>query len=244
MIAIGVWGAGGRMGSAVMEAVKTTGDSELAFAVDRPGHAGLDSKPTRADVVIDFSGAAGFDDALEHCVSTATPLVSGSTGLSSQQLASLDVAADRIPLLWSPNTSYGVLVLREITAHASRLLDPECDVEIIDIHHRQKRDAPSGTALALGESVASARGIELSDVAHRGEMPRAAPRRSGEIGFSAVRAGDVIGEHTVVFAMHGERIELTHRASSRGLFAAGALRAARWLVGRSNGRYDMRDLLD
>lgn len=246
------------MGRAVVQAVCDDEMSRLAFATARPGSAvvgadagelagrsGSDVTITaqggEADVVVDFSGAAGFDGALQHCVDQQIPLVSGSTGLTEQQQRVLQGACEQIAVLHAANTSFGVAVVTDLVRRATRLLDDDVDVEILEIHHRRKLDAPSGTALSLGAAVSDARG-DASE--HVGGSPRTAPRARGEIGYASLRGGDVIGEHTVLFAMQDERIEVTHRAGSRRLFATGALRAAHWLYDRPPGRYHMAHLLD
>lgn len=240
-IAIAVSGASGRMGQAVLRQIEMHDDCRLAATVDR-------SKDVQAlsgvDVVIDFSGAGGFDRALALCAARQIALVSGSTGLGASQFAAAREAAQRIPLLWASNFSLAIALLRRLTATAAATLGAEYDVEISETHHRNKIDAPSGTALALGEAVADARGQPLAELACYQRQGIIGPRPPGEIGFSVVRAGDVVGEHTVMFAGPGERLELIHRATSREVFARGAVRSARWIAGRTPGWYDIVDVLE
>jgi 4-hydroxy-tetrahydrodipicolinate reductase len=193
-------------------------------------------------VVIDFSAPVATRQAAERLASHAakTALVSGTTGLGADDLAVLERAARNVPLLWEPNMSIGVHVLGRLVAEAVKRLGPEYDIEVVETHHGRKVDAPSGTALRLVEVAHAAMG-EASIVHGRSGKPGARPR--GEIGVHAVRGGDVIGDHEVHFLGNGERIELTHKATSRDLFARGALRAAEWIAGRSAGRYTLVDVL-
>lgn len=207
----------------------------LAYA--RVGEAG-----TRPGVVVDFSGAAGFDPVLDWCRRHQVALVCGSTGLAPAQHQALDTAATAIPVLWSANFAIGVAVLARAVAEAARLL-PHWQVEISEAHHAGKRDAPSGTALALGQAVAGARGQSLDAQAVFSRHGQGDARDPAAIGFAVLRAGDIVGEHTVLLAGPGERLELTHRAGDRGIFARGALHAARWLAGRAPGRYRFEDTL-
>ena len=229
-------GANGRMGRALQ---RLCGDADVDAGCDivaavsrRVESRVVDGVPQFAaselagvpafDVAVDFSLPEGFDAILALCVNRGTPLVSGTTGLSATQLAALDAAAQRIPLLWASNFSLGVAVLHELVERAARAL-PGWDCDIVEVHHVRKLDAPSGTALTLGEAAGSG-----------GAQAR----------YASLRAGDIVGEHTVQFATAGERIELVHRATNRDVFARGALHAARRLRGRVPGRYRVRDLLD
>jgi 4-hydroxy-tetrahydrodipicolinate reductase len=171
------------------------------------------------------------------------PLLVGATGFDAAAQSELNRAAKKIAVLVAPNTSVGVALLSELVAQAAAALGESYDVEIAEAHHRTKRDAPSGTALKLGEAVAQARGRSLEEVAVYARYGKDTPAAHGSIGFSVVRAGDIVGEHTVTFAGAGERLEITHRASDRMTFAQGALRAAAWLPGRPAGLYGMRDVL-
>lgn len=195
-----------------------------------------------AQLVIDFSTAAAASANLNECASARVPLLLGTTGLDSSIDAMLVDAARHIPVLVAPNTSLGVNLLLELVRTAAQCLPAAFDVEILDVHHRQKRDAPSGTALALGEAVAAARGAPFNAQRLResGGM-RAAPRQAGEIGFAVLRGGDVVGEHEVWFLGEGERVRLGHIATDRAVFARGALQAGAWLARQPSGRYGMRD---
>jgi 4-hydroxy-tetrahydrodipicolinate reductase len=196
-----------------------------------------------ADVVIDFTLPEALQSHLDACVALQRPLVIGTTGLSAEQQRAIDAAAKSIPVLWAPNMSIGVTLLQQLVEQAARALGPSYDVEVLEMHHRHKVDAPSGTALALGE--AAARGLERDLSAHAifGREGAEGPRDAQTIGFATLRGGDVIGEHTVFLAGAGERIELGHRATSRETFAHGAIRAAQWLQGQPIGRYDMHHML-
>jgi 4-hydroxy-tetrahydrodipicolinate reductase len=248
-----VCGAAGRMGQAVLRLASESTDLAIAAALVRPGvlpevvarnsrtgwsYATSVPAALEADVVVDFSGSAGFDAALELAVGRRLALVSGSTGLSDAQRATLLRASTEVPVLWAANFSAGIAVLAHLVEQAARLL-PDWDCEIIEAHHRHKRDAPSGTALMLGERARQARAGALADA-----MPdRSGLRCEGSIGYAVIRAGDIVGEHEVRLAGPGERVELIHRASDRDVFARGALQAARWLAGRGAGCYLMSDVL-
>ncbi len=197
----------------------------------------------RAAVALDFSAPQQLGEHAEACVARAVPLLVGTTGFDAPTRARLEAAAQRIPVLIAPNTGVGVAVLKQLVAMATAALGEGFDVEIGEAHHRHKRDAPSGTALALGEAVARVRGRALADLAAYDRHGGSDPRRPGSIGFSVLRAGDIIGEHTVTFAAAGERLELPHRATDRIVFARGALEAAKWLIGRPAGLYGMCDVL-
>lgn len=209
-----------------------------------PGVACSASLPPSSDaaVLIDFSTPSAFDAALASALERCIAFVSGTTGLSERQHAALDDAAHSIAVLWSANFSLGVALLARLVGEAARTL-PDWDCEISEAHHARKRDAPSGTALALGREVAAARGQDFSTVAALSHVGTDAPRTHESIGFSAVRAGDIVGEHAVMFATAGERIELVHRASDREIFARGAVAAARWIAGRPPGRFSLADVI-
>ncbi|HUD42762.1 MAG TPA: 4-hydroxy-tetrahydrodipicolinate reductase [Dokdonella sp.] len=257
--AVAVFGATGRMGQALVRAIRTEPRARLAAALVRSGSSSagrvvpdfeasardgdaeryadrLDAAPA---ALIEFAGPAGFDAALDLALRRGIAFVSGSTGLSAPQLAALDAAATRIPVLWSANFSLGIAVLTRLVREAAAAL-ADWDCEIVEAHHRHKRDAPSGTALALGRAAAEGRGVAFESVA--GAASRSGERRDGEIGFAVVRGGDVVGEHSVCLLGAGERIELGHRATERDIFARGAVRAALWLAGRAPGRYALQDL--
>jgi 4-hydroxy-tetrahydrodipicolinate reductase len=261
-IAVAVFGASGRMGQALLRTIRAEPRARLAAALVRSGSPtvgraipGLDESGREGDAdryvealdaatptaLIDFAGPAGFDDALDLALRRGIALVSGSTGLSPSQQAALDAAAARIPVLWSANFSLGVAVLTRLVREAAAAL-ADWDCEILEAHHRHKRDAPSGTALALGRAAAEGRGVAFEAVA--AAASRSGERRDGEIGFAVVRGGDVVGEHVVALLGQGERVELGHRATDRDIFARGAVRAALWLAGRAPGRYALQDLFE
>lgn len=195
-----------------------------------------------AAVAVDFSLPQALASHAQACASAGVALLVGTTGFDAAAREALHRAARTIPVLIAPNTSVGVAVMTHLVRLATEALG-EADIEISEAHHRLKRDAPSGTALALGEAVAGARGRTLADVAVFDRHGRSVPRSSSDIGFAVVRAGDIVGEHTVSFGLNGERLEITHRATDRMLFARGALAAARWLVGKAPGIYGMDAML-
>jgi 4-hydroxy-tetrahydrodipicolinate reductase len=259
--ALTVFGITGRMGQSLIRALREGAGFELRGATASAGSARLgldaavDGPPTGvlitsdpaaalkgASVALDFSLGSAVALHAQACVRGSVPLLVGATGFDAPAKAELTLAAKSIAVLIAPNTSVGVAVLNELTAAASRALGSLYDVDISEAHHRQKRDAPSGTALKLGETIAKSRDVALNEVAVF-ERHGMAPRRAGSIGFSVVRAGDIVGEHTVTFTGLGERLEITHRATDRITFARGALRAAAWLIGRPAGLYDMKDVL-
>ncbi len=221
-------------GDAFVSGVRITADPRAALS---------DAQGKMATVALDFSVAAAVAAHAEACAAAGVPLLIGATGLDASALEPLRRAAQTIPVLLAPNTSVGVGVLAELARTAATALGPDFDVEILESHHRLKRDAPSGTALRLGEIIAATRNQTLDQAAVYDRHGKHAPRAEGSIGFSVLRAGDIVGEHTVVFAGAGERLELTHRATDREVFARGALRAAEWLAGRAPGTYGMQDVL-
>ena len=197
-----------------------------------------------ADVAIEFSVGEVVVEHARACALSGVPLLVGTTGLPDSAREALRGMARDIPLLIAANTSVGLTVVAKLARMATAALGPEFDVEILEAHHRDKRDAPSGTARVLGDAVAEARGRPLSDLAVYDRHGLDAPRQEGSIGFSVVRGGDIIGEHTVVFAAAGERVEISHRVSDRQIFARGALKAAAWLIGRPAGLYGMENVLN
>jgi 4-hydroxy-tetrahydrodipicolinate reductase len=264
MKSLAVFGITGRMGQALIRALQESSSPVFALsgAIASPASArlGQDAAATgaptgvliTADVSQGLRGAAvAVDFSLESCVAAhaaacaaaGVPLLIGTTGLDAAGRAAADRAARDVAVLIAPNTSVGVGVAAKLVSLGASALGPGFDVEIVEAHHRTKRDAPSGTALALGEAVARARGQSLSAVAVYASAGAAGPRKPGSIGISSLRAGDIVGDHTVIFASAGERIEITHRASDRLTFARGALRAAEWLVGRPAGLYGMEQVL-
>lgn len=257
-------GVNGRMGRVLVEAVALSPDAILGAALARSEStvlgrdAGLvagvgalhrtvrdDLAAACADfdVLIDFTAIEATLSNLAICRAAGRAMVIGTTGFSADQKAVLQAAAADIPIVFAPNMSIGVNVLQRVLAQTAALLGEDYDVEIIEAHHRHKVDAPSGTALRLGEVVARAYGRDLSEVAVYGREGHTGARQAQTIGFSTIRGGDVVGDHTVLFAGIGERIELTHKASSRMTFAQGAVRAARWLKDQPAGLYDMTDVL-
>ena len=211
-------------------------------AANLPVTADLPRALAQADVVIDFSSAAATAATVAACRTARKPLLLGTTGFTATLEPQLEAATRDIALLVAANTSLGATLLMALTRTAAKSLPVSFDLDILDLHHRLKQDAPSGTALALGRVAAQARGVP-APTAGDARAPRAGPRPVGEIEFATLRAGDGVGEHTVLFSGHGETLALTHRASDRGIFARGALAAALWLVAQPPGRYDMEDFL-
>jgi 4-hydroxy-tetrahydrodipicolinate reductase len=261
---VAVHGASGRMGRRVVAIVAETADVALAAAIDR-GSASMVGQDAGAlaglgtigvsltdrledlrlaDVVIDFSLPEGTATLAAACAEYGVPLVSGTTGLDVPAESALDSLAADLPVVHAPNMSVGVTILFHLAARATALAGAEFDAEIVEMHYRHKVDAPSGTAARLARVVADAKHVSMTSAARYGRSGRPGARGPGEIGVMALRGGDVVGEHTLVLAGPGERIELTHRAHSRDIFAQGAVRAARWVVGRAPGRYAMEDVLE
>ncbi len=253
MINLGIHGATGRMGKMLIENAKEDellnvqtlhAIEEFKFTLD----AGMkitsdtDELLKNSDVVIDFTIAKGTEALLESALSTPKPLVIGTTGLSVHQQNLLKDASNEMPILYATNMSLGVAVLNKLVYLASKSLD-EFDIEIVEQHHRYKKDAPSGTAMTLGEYAAKARELELDDVRVSGRNGLIGERKKDEIAIMALRGGDVVGRHTVGFYNEGEFIELNHTATSRATFAKGALKAAKWLVKQENGLYSINDCL-
>jgi 4-hydroxy-tetrahydrodipicolinate reductase len=248
---VAIAGAGGRMGRSLIEAVLADPGLTLAAAFDVPGSAavgqqvgsieiGAEPKAAAgADVLIDFTRPEGTLGHLAH----AKAMVIGTTGFSDAQRKLVEEAARRLPIVMAANFAVGVNAAYKLAQTAAGILGEHYDVEIIEAHHRHKVDAPSGTALKLGEIVAKALNRKLSGVARHGRQGQTGERPEKEIGFHAIRGGDIVGEHTVLFAGPGERVEITVRSQSRMTYAAGALRAAKFLQGRSAGLYDMADVL-
>lgn len=261
---IGIVGCAGRMGRMVVaeiagtEGVRIAAGSEAqgspALGQDIASIAGLPACGVRAvadagavfrasDAVIDFTVPAATLVHARLALETGAALVVGTTGLQPEHEAALQAAAKKAVVVRAANFSVGVNVILGLAREAARVLGPSYDVEIFEMHHRHKADAPSGTALALGQAVAEGRKVALADVRVRARDGITGPRKAGDIGFAVMRGGDVIGDHTVVFAGEGERVEIGHKASSRAVFAAGAVRAALWTKGRAPGLYSMRDVL-
>ena len=262
---IGITGAAGRMGRTLTEAISLSGgELELAAAIEQPqsmfigadsgelsglGHNGVPVVAALAevidkiDVLIDFTVPAATVANAAACAQGNVAMVIGTTGFTPEQQAEIDNAAGHVAICKASNFSTGVNLCFQLLDMAARVLGDDVDIEVYEAHHRHKVDAPSGTALMLGEAAAEGRGVKLSDVSDRGRDGITGARKRGDIGFTAIRGGDIIGEHDVMFAAAGERIILRHVASDRSVFARGALKAALWGQGRAPGAYDMLDVL-
>jgi len=249
-------GAGGKMGRALIEAVLADGSLVLAAALEAKGAPALGSTVAgipvtddvaraiaAGDVLIDFTRPEGTLAHLDACVKAEKAIVIGTTGFSGSQKKKIAEAAKRIPVVMAPNFAVGVNAVFKLAETAAKILGDAYDVEIVEAHHRHKVDAPSGTALQLGEVIAAALKRDLSKVAAHGRRGEPGARPAGEIGFHAIRGGDIVGEHTVIFAGAGERVEIAVRSQSRMTYAAGALRAAKWLRKRAPGLYGMDEVL-
>jgi 4-hydroxy-tetrahydrodipicolinate reductase len=241
MTRLHVHGGNGRLGQAIVRIGTAAGGYEISFSGRKQED--LLQQEVAWDVVVDVSQPEGSVAIASRCAADGIPLVIGTTGHSTDQLAHLRTYAARIAILLTPNFSVGVNLLFWLAERASEILGPEFDAEIVELHHRLKKDSPSGTAKRLGEIIAKTRALEYDQAARHGREGLVGERKSTEIGVHAIRGGDIVGEHTVYFAGVGERLELTHRASSRDTFAKGALRAAAWLIGKPAGWYEMRDVL-
>ena len=249
-VRIAVAGALGRMGRTVSALVEAREDADLVARFDRadatdPSLVDIDTALAAAQVVIDFSTGAASAALAQRCAARGGPaLVIGSTGFDAAQLATVTAAGAKIPVLRAGNFSLGVNMLMGLVAQATRALPPEAfDIEVFEAHHKRKVDAPSGTALMLGEAAAGGRGVALDKVAVRARDGITGERRTGEIGFSVLRGGGIVGEHSVVFAGEDEILTISHSARDRSLFGRGAVAAALWLAGRGPGAYDMQDVL-
>ncbi|MEW6648469.1 MAG: 4-hydroxy-tetrahydrodipicolinate reductase [Pseudomonadota bacterium] len=265
MIRVAVTGAAGRMGRVLIEACQQAEGVTLGAAIERPGSSviGVDAGELAGigrngvavtdnlaavagefDVLIDFTRPEVTLANLAACRAAGKRMVIGTTGLDAAQKATLAEAGQEIGIVSAPNMSVGVNLCLKLLDMAARVLGDEVDIEIIEAHHRHKVDAPSGTALAMGETVAAALGRDLKECAVYGRQGHTGERDRKTIGFETIRAGDIVGDHTVLFAALGERVEITHKASSRMTFAKGAVRAAAWLMQKERGLYDMQDVLD
>lgn len=236
---IAIIGSRGRMGQANLAAAREAGatvTAELDAGDD------LAAGIATAEVVIDFSSHHATGEVIRHCAATGQALIIGTTGHSADAKKLLLVEAAKIPCVWSGNYSVGVNLLFALTRRASAILGSDYDAEVVEMHHRFKKDAPSGTAARLLEIILEERKLTASALRH-GREGITGERTATEVGIHALRGGDVVGDHTVMFAALGERIELTHKASDRGIFARGAVRAAQWIIGRPSGVYDMQDVL-
>ena len=248
-VRIGIIGAAGRMGRAIGNAAATQG-AIVSGGINRQGavhgdHPDAASLARASDVLVDFSTPQALPQSLDAAKAAGTPIVIGTTGLSREDHALIDAAARDLAVLQTANTSLGMNVLRKLVEQAARVLGADWDIEIVELHHRHKLDTPSGSALLLGASANIGRGAatptELNRFDRMQEGPH--PREEGGIYYASLRGGSVAGDHQVVFATEGERIELGHRAENRGIFATGAVKAALWLAGKPAGRYTMADVL-
>lgn len=252
---LAIAGAGGRMGRMLLDAATADPTTEVRLALEH-AHSPLVGSSVGAysvtadlaalknvDCLIDFTRPAGTLAHLEMCAQHGVAAVIGTTGFDVEQLARLRSYAQRMPIVFAPNMSLGVNVTAKLVEQAAKALGLAADIEVFEAHHKLKVDAPSGTALMLGRVAAEARGQRIDEVGVFERHGADAARTDGSIGFSSMRGGDIVGDHTVFFALNGERIEITHRSSSRATYAEGALRAAKWLVGREPGLFDMHDVL-
>lgn len=259
---IAIAGASGRMGHMLIQAVLDAEDLTLAVALDRTGSETLGQDAgvslgrktgvrvtddlaalAQADCLIDFTRPEGTLQHLQACITHNVKCVIGTTGFDAQGKQAIRAAAQKIGIVFAPNMSVGVNVTLKLLETAAKLLSSGYDVEVFEAHHRNKVDAPSGTALAMGEAVARAWGVSMNDVADWARHGHTGVRETGHIGFSVLRGGDIVGDHTVYFCGTGERIEITHRSSSRATYAQGSLRAARYLARKEFGLFDMQDVL-
>lgn len=265
MTKIAITGAAGRMGRVLIEAVLAAEDAELGAIVVLPNDAmvGLDAGAIAGlgkelgikaatslsevvndfDVLIDFTAPKATMANIEFCRTNNKKIVIGTTGLNAEQKAGLEAAAHEMPLVFAPNYSVGVNLCLNLLRMAAKVMGEDSDIEVIEMHHRHKVDAPSGTALRMGEVVAETLGWDLDEVAVYGREGHTGARPQKQIGFETIRGGDVVGDHTVMFATEGERVEVTHKAQSRMTFAKGAVRAAKWVDQQGAGLYDMQDVL-
>lgn len=263
MTKIGVFGANGRMGRVLIDACYQHGEASLGFAAVRDDSAfiGMDAGELagiarqyinvapitgalldQADILVDFTLPEALENNLAIAVNAKKPIVIGTTGLNASQLAMIDEAAKYIPIVFAANYSVGINLMLNLVKQAATVMN-NADIEIIEGHHRFKQDAPSGTAKVIGESIADALKVNLEDVAEYTRYGNDATRKENSIGFATIRAGDIVGEHTALFATMGERIEITHKASSRLTFANGALTAAIWLKNQQANLYSMQNVL-
>jgi 4-hydroxy-tetrahydrodipicolinate reductase len=263
-VKVGVVGCAGRMGQMLLKMLINAPGIVVVGGTERRGSAALgqdlgalagaeplgisvSDDPSllfdSADVVVDFTNPTATISHAQMAAKTGCALVIGTTGFDSDQLSALYRVAQRAPVVLAANMSLGVNLLQQVVEEVARILDADWDIEIIEMHHKHKVDAPSGTAMALGEAAARGRGQQLRRIARRARDGQVGPRVKGEIGFAVLRGGDVVGDHTVIFAAEGERVEITHRASSREIFARGALKSVLWAAGKKPGLYSMRDVL-
>lgn len=264
MVQVAIHGAAGRMGLSIASVLNDDLEGNLVAAMDREDSdllgqdmgvltgrapsgvtitADVEAFLRNVEVVIDFSIARASAKILPICAGQHIPMVIGTTGLDAETHAALERAAERVPIVFAPNYSQGVNALYFLAARATELLGPDFDAEIVEIHHKRKVDSPSGTAVRLGEVVAAAKSLDPAQAVTHGRSGHVGARPLDEVGVMALRGGDVVGEHTLYLVGEGERIELTHRATDRSIFARGAVRAAHWVVDRPAGLYDMADVM-
>lgn len=241
MTSIGIIGSQGRMGHALVNAIGEQEELSHAGGVDQDDD--FAALLAQSDVLVDFSVPDGLSNRLDLCAAAGKPMLVGTTGLEPAHHLSIDAAAKTVPVLQTGNTSLGVNMLAALVKEAAARLGNDWDIEIVEMHHRHKVDAPSGTAILLGEAAAKGRGIDLNDHSERGRDGQTGARAKGAIGFASLRGGSVAGDHQVILATDEERIELGHRAENRMIFARGAVKAALWLTQQQPGRYDMTDML-
>ena len=239
-IRFAIVGHKGRMGHAIASAIEEAGH-EFRVGVDIGG----DPKPLvgQCDVVGAFSSPDALENNLAAAKAAGVPILVGTTGLEERHFVTLAEAADKIPVLQTGNTSLGVTLMAHLVREAAAKLGPDWDIEVLEMHHRMKVDAPSGTAKLLGQAAADARGVNLSDAMDSGRHGQTGARNEGDIGFATLRGGTVAGEHSVIFAGSEERLTISHSAENRMIFARGAVRGAEWLIGKAAGRYRMEDVL-
>ncbi len=263
-VRVGICGAAGRMGKTILEVCNETEYVEIGAAIEYSGssligvdageqagigHIGIAitddiSKVTdQFDVLIDFTVATSFIDNLEKCHAAGKSMVIGTTGLDDDQKELINRTAQDVSIVFAPNMSIGVNLCFKLLEMAAQVIGNDSDIEIIEAHHKHKKDAPSGTALRMGEVIADTLGRNLKECAVYGREGITGERDKNTIGFETIRAGDIVGEHTVMFASAGERVEITHKATSRKTFATGAVRAAQWLADKDKGLFDMQDVL-
>ena len=242
MTKIAITGSNGRMGRALIRAVKINPDVSQGPMLNRGDDINLVLKDF--DVLIDFTRPEATLNDLSICQNAGKAMVIGTTGFSDEALKIIDQASSDIPIVFAPNMSVGVNLTLKLLETTAKVIGTDSNIEIVEAHHRHKVDAPSGTALKMGEVIANALGRDLSECAVYGREGTEEPRDKQTIGFSSIRGGDVVGEHSVTFFMEGERVEITHKASSRMTYANGAIKACQWLTNQANGLYSMQDVLD
>ena len=264
-VKIGVCGAAGKMGKAILEVCKETSGIEISAAIEHPDSSkiGIDAGEVAGigkldvaitndilsvakdiDVMIDFTLATSVVQNIDNCVASNCKMVIGTTGLDEKDHSQIKTAANKIAIVYAPNMSIGVNLCFKLLEMTSNVIGKDADIEIIEAHHRDKKDAPSGTAIRMGEIVAEKTERDLKDCAIFGREGITGPRNKNSIGFETIRAGDIVGDHTVIFATSGERVEITHKATSRKTFASGAVKAAQWLYNKQKGLFDMQDVLN